>query len=498
MAGDFRPEDLRDALRGAGTDIWQWDLDSDALSDSDLGFVRLGYAPGTFPQTQTAWGALIHADDQVHYNETFASYQRGEVPMWQCVYRIRAQDGGWRHFEERGRFVAWHPDGRPWRMLGTQVDVSEREQLREQASRGAQRLEALTHEAPGVLFQFRRESDGRAWFPYLSARCEAVTGVAPAALQVDAAALLRAMDLEDRAPMLDSIAESASDLQPWRLQFGLRRNGQRRILRGTASPTREAADAIVWHGYLEDASELVALEQARQEQRAAETASRAKANFLSRISHELRTPLNAVLGFTQLLESDPADPPSVGQRQRLRLVRESGQHLLRMISDLLDLTRTEPGAVALQLTPLALARTARECLAMLRPSAALAGVVVETTIDEAVVAFANADRLRQILLNLLDNAIKYNRPGGRVVLSLRRVGGDAVFEVRDDGTGITAEEVPHLFDPFWRSPSARSAGQGNGIGLAVAQSLTHAMGGQIEVESTPGTGSCFRVKLPLA
>lgn len=497
MTGELSPEDLRDALSGAGTDIWEWDLDSDALSDSDHGFPSLGYGPGQFAQTQAAWSALIHAEDLTRYNESYAAYRRGETSMWQCVYRIRAQDGSWRHFEERGRFVAWHADGRPRRMLGTQTEVTEREVLRERAAATLQQLADLARETPGMLFQFRRETDGRAWFPYVSERCESLLGLTRAALRQDAACMLALLPREQRAGVLSSIAQSAAELGPWRLQFCVRVAGQTRCLRGSASPRREDDGATLWHGHVEDVTELLLLEQAQQERDAAEQASRAKTAFLSRISHELRTPLNAVLGFTQLLESDPADPPSAGQRQRLRLVRESGQHLLHMISDLLDLTRAESGEVALQLNSQPLAPTARECLAMLAPSAAAAGVMLDGMLDDTLRAQVDAARLRQVLLNLLDNAIKYNRRGGRVALSLRRLDDQAVFEVRDDGIGIAEHEMAHLFDPFWRSPSARPAGEGSGIGLAVTQSLVGAMHGRIEVDSTPGQGSCFSVRLPL-
>jgi PAS domain S-box-containing protein len=497
VAGEFGPEVLRDALRGAGTDIWDWDIDSDALSAGDRGFERLGYPPGQHAQTQAAWSALMHPDDRVRHDETFDRYRRGETPMWDCVYRMRAQDGHWRHFEERGRFVAWHADGRPRRMVGTQTDVTERETLRAHAANTLQQLEALARETPGMLFQFRRESDGRGWFPYASQRCEPLLGLSAAALRHDASSMLALLPREQREGMLASIEASAAVLGPWRLQFSVQRPGGTRWLRGGASPRREPDGATLWHGHVEDVTELLAGEQAQRERDAAERASRAKTAFLSRISHELRTPLNAVLGFTQLMEADRTDPPSAGQRERLRLVRESGQHLLRMISDLLDLTRAESGEVSLQIAPLVLADPARECLSMIAPGAAAAGVAVESALDGSLVTQADAARLRQVLLNLLDNAVKYNRRGGRVSLNLTRVDGEAVFEVEDDGPGIAAEEQPHLFDPFWRSPSTSGLGEGSGIGLAVSRSLARAMRGRLAVDSAPGQGSRFRLHLPL-
>lgn len=379
MAGDFRVDDLRAALRGAGVDVWEWDIDSDVMADEDIGFSQLGYAPGEIALTQVAWSQLIHPEDRTRYDAEYARYRHGKTPMWECVYRIRAKDGSWRHFEERGRYVAWHEDGRPHRMMGTQTDVTERERLRAQA------------------------------------------------------------------------AESA-----------------------------------------------LALERSQHQQKLAEAASRAKTEFLSRISHELRTPLNAVLGFTQLMQVDQRDPPSEGQRQRLKLVLESGTHLLQMINDLLDLSRAETGELGLRLAPVPLAPLAQECLAMLQPTADAAGVALLPALDAAPTVMADATRLRQVLLNLLGNAIKYNRAGGQVLLGAAAQGGQGVIEVRDSGVGIAADELAHIFEPFFRSLGAQATREGSGIGLAVTRSLVLAMGGRIDVESTPGQGSSFRVWLPLA
>ena len=141
-----------------------------------------------------------------------------------------------------------------------------------------------------------------------------------------------------------------------------------------SSPTRRADGGTVWHGYMQDVTELRELEHARQDKAAAEAANRAKTEFLSRMSHELRTPLNAVLGFSQLLEIDRADSLSEGQRRRVKLIREAGEHLLRMIGDLLDLTRIESGSLQVQLDAVPMRPLAEEAIDMLRPQAAAAQV----------------------------------------------------------------------------------------------------------------------------
>ena len=362
-------------------------------------------------------------------------------------------------------------------------------------------LALIASHVPGILFQFRRAADGSAAFPYVSDRCHDLFGVTPQELMANANTLLRRVDFSDRQAMLDSIAHSARELKPWRLDFRVRRrDGALRWMRGEATPQRQADGATLWHGYIEDATERHELERARHDAAVAAAANRAKTEFLSRMSHELRTPLNAVLGFTQLMEIDQAEPPTDGQRRRLKLVRESGEHLLQMIGDLLDLTRIESGGMALHFEPVDLRDLAEHALEMLRGAAERAQVATLLA-PGGTDAQAQADRtrLRQVALNLLSNAIKYNRPGGSVELRVIRVDEREVrLVVRDTGLGIAEAELPHLFDPFFRGTQGHGTVDGAGIGLTVTRSLVVLMGGRIDVESRPGAGSVVSVALPAA
>ncbi|HSM21156.1 MAG TPA: HAMP domain-containing sensor histidine kinase, partial [Rubrivivax sp.] len=317
----------------------------------------------------------------------------------------------------------------------------------------------------------------------------------------DIGALWHAVDRDDQRRMLVALRQSAATLTEWRCEFRTRReDGQWRWLLGTATPERRPDGRMVWYGYAEDVTDRRELEQARREAAVADAANRAKTEFLSRMSHELRTPLNAVLGFSQLMEIDRAEPPAPGQLRRLKLIREAGEHLLQMIGDMLDLTRIEVGGMALLREPVPLHDLAAQALEMVRTTAEQAKVGL--WLDESgagVVVWADRTRLRQVLLNLLSNAVKYNRPGGRVGL---RVGhgapGQARVEVSDTGVGIAQAELPRIFEPFQRGGQAFSSVEGAGIGLAVTRALVHLMGGEIEAASTPGAGSTFSVQLPLA
>jgi PAS domain S-box-containing protein len=492
---------MRAALGGAETFVWEWDIDSDRLSDIDQGFLLLGYDAAQIGHTQDDWNALIHPDERAANHEAYLRHARGEAEIYEHVYRARDAAGRWRWLLERGRIVEHHPDGRPRRMLGTQTDITARRAIEAAASEANERLARIAEHVPGMLFQLRREPDGRTHFAFASERCRALLGLEPEALRADAAAMLRRMEPADRKTMLASVAASARTLQRWQVDFRIHvGDGSIRWMRGDASPRRESDGATLWHGYIEDATERRELERAQGDAAAAAAANRAKTEFLSRMSHELRTPLNAVLGFTQLLEIDEVDPPSEGQARRLKLIRDAGEHLLQMIGDLLDLTRIESGGMTLRLDTVALREIAAAGLEMLRAEAERAQVALQLAPGGAgLSAHADRTRLRQVVLNLLSNAIKYNRPGGRVEVTIEPVGDDRVrLIVRDTGIGIAEPDLGRLFDPFFRAAGAPGAVDGAGIGLAVTRSLVGLMGGRVDVQSTPGAGSAFSVTLPAA
>ena len=245
---------------------------------------------------------------------------------------------------------------------------------------------------------------------------------------------------------------------------------------------------------------VAARDQAERAREAAESASRAKSEFLSRMSHELRTPLNAILGFGQLLQADADDPPSPGQRQRLDELLRGAHHLLALINDVLDVARIEAGNLPLSLQPVDLAALAQEGLNLVRPVAQQRGValVLEPgTAGESWPVRADATRLRQVLLNLLSNAIKFNRVAGEVRVSLSRRAGQVQIEVADQGPGIPAEHQLRLFQAFERL-DPDGAVEGTGIGLALSRSLVELMHGEIGVRSAPGQGSVFWLRLPAA
>ena len=230
---------------------------------------------------------------------------------------------------------------------------------------------------------------------------------------------------------------------------------------------------------------------------AAEAASQAKSRFLANMSHELRTPLNGIIGFSQILAREPALDER--NRERLRVVQSSGDHLLGLINDVLDLARIEAGRVQLRPAPFRLADLLRDLASTYQVRAAERGLAFAA--DFAAVPdtpqLGDAQRLRQVLDNLLGNAVKFTR-AGQVHLAVAAAAPDRfTFTVQDTGAGMDAEDVARLFQPFSQAESGRPQEQGAGLGLSISQHLVGLMGGTIAVESTPGRGSRFTFTLAL-
>ena len=263
-----------------------------------------------------------------------------------------------------------------------------------------------------------------------------------------------------------------------------------RTLRGVFAAARDVTERKQFEHALQETN--VELESAKA---AAEKANLAKSEFLSSMSHELRTPLNAVLGFAQLMATG-TPPPSSAQKMSLDQILKGGWYLLRLINEILDLAMIESGRVTMSQEAMSLTDVLQDCREMIAPQAQQRGIeMIFPDTDNLFYVHADRTRVKQVMINLLSNATKYNRAGGKVIVDCQISGINRVrVSVKDTGAGLNPAQLAQLFQPFNRLGQSNSSEEGTGIGLVVTKQLVELMGGEIGVESIVGVGSIFWVE----
>ncbi len=291
--------------------------------------------------------------------------------------------------------------------------------------------------------------------------------------------------------------EGASQASPLRIVLS-RHDGSAFVTEGVVSVLGEGSGRLTTL-VLRDIVDRERLEAAARARAEAEVASRTKTLMLSYIAHEMGNPLNGLLGFSHLMATDRQHPLPPQQAHRLSQITRSGHRLQTLMRDLIDLGRIETGNLQVNLQPVDAGEVAQSAILAVEAQAAQSRVALQwQPAPGPAPALADGERLHQCLVNLLSNGIKYNRPGGRVEMSLDLEADPArvILAVRDDGVGMDALQRQHLFEPFNRLGRDSGTTPGSGLGLTITQRLVTAMHGQLTVESEPGIGSCFTISLP--
>jgi PAS domain S-box-containing protein len=482
---------LETAAAAAGIGVWRVDLDANVGEWNAQMYRIAGRNPADgWPGADAWWNQIVHPEDREAFRRHENALLRTTGELHEHMFRVTRGDGEVRWLVDRA--VCEQVDGR--RVLqGVTLDVTE-QQRTELALREANERAALAARGAGIgTWQYDVQTGEGQW----DEQMWRLRGLEPRPGALGAQERMALVHPDDRARLERVTRRREAKAGAVNAEFRVVwPDGQWRwIASRSVSTADDSGRPLRVLGVNWDVTEARNAEAARQEKALAERESHAKSQFLARMSHELRTPLNAVLGFAQLLEHEAGQPIGETQLAKIGHIRRAGAHLLSLIDDVLELTRLESGAIALERRTVSLADLVGQALPLVAPLAAQRGVRLESQGNKAL-AWADRRRTLQVALNLLSNAIKYNHEGGEVRVRTAVRGDHAILEVQDSGRGLEPEEVAHLFEPFNRLHAAQSEVEGTGIGLVIVKALVERMHGSVEVESRIGEGTRVRVRLP--
>lgn len=548
------------AIRASGQLLIDWNSITNELTYGGSTEEFFGYDANGMLGGLDRLRALVHPDDQDAFDREIQRITATRDPFF-LKFRLCRRDGKVIHVQAKGFFFL-DREGRLARMVGFLGDVSSQHEAQEELARAHESLESRVAERTTELARAYLVIQDRALQQEAVAHLgqQALAGVALDRLMDEATALVRTILKADMVSVLEltpdgselvTVANAGWATECLNVRLPINRKSQSGYTIEVREPvivedmdtetrfevSRNVRDAGIRSGvtvmiatgeqiigvlsaftltrrvftkddvfFLQSAANVLTYAIARQRaeeilrlaREQAETANRAKSEFLSRMSHELRTPLNAILGFTQLLE---LEQPTPSQAESIEHISRAGKHLLSLINEVLDIARIESGRLALAPESIALGEFLRGVLELIRPLAQR--FTVELILDEScnnptMYVLADYQRLRQVMLNLLSNAVKYNRANGRVVVSCSAGRGRWRISVSDTGCGIPKEKLSRLFIPFERLGAEATDIEGTGIGLALSQGIVLALNGEIGVESVKDVGSTFWVELPTA
>lgn len=535
--------------------IWDWDLVTNELLWNDAIYSAFHYAPDAVFHTVEFWYDHIHPDERDQVVEDIHHVIDGGGDVWSDEYRFLLGNGQYASILDRG-YIARDENGKAVRMLGAMLDLSERKRAEEardlayaEAERARTELQRVFMQAPAAIATTRGathvfDSANPLFMQLLGARELIGQTVREALPELTGQGFFELMDgvYEARRPHIGTevpaVINRKADGQPDQGFFNFvyqplidaeggmlgimihaievtEQVRARHLIEQTADDLRRTSKALeeqveesraltaeveATNEYLQEAN--LEAERARayaEEARSgAELANKAKSNFLANMSHELRTPLNAIGGYVELLSEGIRGPVNEAQLTDLERIKRSARLLLSLINDILNFAKIEAGSVSIARQDVSLSEVLGSLESLVAPQLLKKQLRYEyECCDPSYTAFADPERLQQILLNLLSNAVKFTPANGVIAVECNAIRDTMHVRVRDTGVGIPPDKLQTVFEPFVqldRGQTSESAG--TGLGLAISRDLARAMSGDLTAESTLDAGSIFTLTLP--
>ncbi len=491
---------LERLIDGAKVGTWEYDRRTQTNQINDRWAEMLGYARAELePMSLVQWSAMLHPDDfQMMLDTEEAAYAKAEW-AFDFQLRVRHRDGHYVWVQSRGQVVEWDAEGNPAVLAGVHLDITEAKAL--ELSLLQERDTLATLMATSISGITVVDVDGRIVFANQEAETvlgRSLHGIEGHKFSSDTWGIsdLAGNPIDPSDLPVAQVLATKTTVRDYRHLIRAP-DGTQRVLSINAAPLAAPGADLAVVCSVVDITDMINAEAALRAAIAkAESANQAKSEFLATMSHEIRTPLNGVMGMADVLTSRLSDPEHLAMVQ---VIRQSGEHLLAVINDILDLARIESGRLVLDIAPLRPSELVGRVEALHGPCAQEKGIalLVEASVAASDWRLGDAKRVMQILHNLVGNAVKFTSHG-HVLVRLRANATDVVIEVSDTGIGMDPSRIEDVFQDFTQGESGigRRFG-GSGLGLPITRRLTLLMGGQITLETAPGQGFRARVSLPL-
>ena len=497
MQGAWEKNPFALAIAGANDGLWDWDSKTDRVLRSPRVQEILGAKPVILVSHSQAWVELIHPHDRKRYLDMVRQTFKGSDDHFSCEYRVRHANGGYRWLLDRG-IACRDGGGRVVRMAGSVTDITERKRAEVALRESEQRFRDYAESASDWYWETDTEHRiPQAFVRTPSRPLRAGEWVGKRRWEV-------ALDRDSEPEKWRDHMATLERREPFRdLVYQVRRaDGSIRYFSVSGKPVYDSDGAFAgYRGSGRDVTvAMVAAEGLRRAKAEAESASAAKSLFLANMSHELRTPLNAILGFSEVIAEEMLG--AVGNaryREYAADIHHSGHHLLRLINDVLDMSKIEAGKLLLREDRIDIAHAIDSCLPLVRHRADEARVTIRTRVpSDLPLLIADETRLQQIVINLLTNAIKFTRRDGLVTVGAAcRAADGLAITVRDTGIGMSPDDVAQALVPFQQiENSVNRQGEGTGLGLPLAKRLIELHGGRMDIESAPERGTTIIARFP--